>query len=415
MKDKLDHVYEKFGDKMCLCPFFGAFYQTFEIVNESTIPVKNTVRPCSLIVSNPGSWDVTEDSILESRNNNYWKKIRKKFIEGKFLEIEDCRVCTLTENVGGNSPRHGSNHTFNEFLDIDFASEIQKCIDNDYEISGPVVMDYYPSNYCNYACIMCAPGASSKRLTFEIKVNNSLGTIIANGVNSDFYDLLNDVKILNLTGGETLLQKQVIELLDYIINNNIAKDMVITLLTNASSYPKSLLDKFNQFKKVIFVVSVDGTDKVIEYQRRGAKWETVSKNCLKIVNNPNFSTTINYVVTAVNIFSAMDFIDWLHKNNIAWFTISPVFRNEYLGITAIPDDLRKIVIDRLNTGLKKYETLNNKKLTNAIKTLLNMFDRASYDSAHLEKFKNHIIKEDQASNLKLIDVVPEWKQYFNSN
>jgi len=412
MTDSLQDVFNTFGDKMCLCPFFGGFYQTNEVVDESIVKHPNTIRPCSLIVSPPGSWDIKTDSIKDTRNNEKWREIRRLFIEGKFLDIPDCRVCTLTEEVGGSSPRLGASQYFAENLDIDFTSAIRACIDNDFCVDDLVVMDYYPSNYCNYACIMCAGGASSKRYTFEVKNGNGGRKIVVNEPDSDFYDALKTVRILNFTGGETLLQKQVHKLIDYLIDSNLASNIIISLLTNASSYPDTLIEKFKKFKRVIYTVSVDGVGPVIEYQRRGAHWDVVERNCLKIMHNPDLSGTINYVVTAVNILSAMDFIDWLYNNNLHWFTISPVFRAEYLGITAMPDNLRIVAQQRLQQGLKKYQSMDCLPLVNAIKTLLSMFDNAKFNPNDLEKFINHIKKEDAASDLKLLNVVPEWAPWL---
>jgi len=410
----LDAVYETFGKEMCLCPFFGAFYQTNEVVSKDTETTPNSVRPCSLIASEWGAWNIDNDSIQKSRNSDKWKDIRKQFLDGNFQNIPDCRVCTMTESFGGSSPRTGANYYFAEHSDVDFVSEINRCIANDHEMQDLVVMDYYPSNYCNYACIMCAGGASSKRYTFEIKNGNAGRKIVTNEPNSDFLEALETVQILNFTGGETILQSQVLSLIDYLVESGLSTNMTISLLTNASSYPEQLEEKFKKFKKVIYTVSVDGTGSIIEYQRRNARWETVSENALRIMNNPDLSGTINYVVTAVTIMKSMDFIDWLYEHNLAWFTISPVFRVEHLGLTALPQDLRNIAQQRLRIGLEKYKSLSD-PLHNAIQTLIDMINRAEFNHNDLNKFIEHINLEDQASELKLIDIIPEWAPYFQSN
>jgi FlaA1/EpsC-like NDP-sugar epimerase len=134
---------------------------------------------------------------------------------------------------------------------------------------------------------------------------------------------------------------------------DLAKDMIITILTNASDFPDSLVEKFKKFKKVLYTVSIDGIGAVIEYQRRGARWATIVENVAKIQASP-VHQVVNHVVTAVNILGAMDFVDWCYANNLKYTSISHVFQ-EHLGIAAVPPELKTIALERLTTGRKRYE------------------------------------------------------------
>ena len=126
-----------------------------------------------------------------------------------------------------------------------------------------------------------------------------------NDPDPDFFDLLKDVKILGFTGGETVLQPEVLKLIDYLIERDWAKNMIITMLTNASAFPDELIAKFERFKKVLYTVSVDGLGDVIEYQRRGAKWADVAANAIKINECPVTHNIVNHVVTAINVLLSL--------------------------------------------------------------------------------------------------------------
>ena len=114
----------------------------------------------------------------------------------------------------------------------------------------------------------------------------------------------------------------------------------------------------------------------------------------------------------------VDFADWIYANNIdKGITISPVFRVEYLGVSALPPDLRTLALDRLNAGLDRYQQLEGTvanrcvEIISAAKAIL---DSTPYNQADMFKFVEHIRREDLVSNRPLSDVVPEWQPYFEN-
>jgi MoaA/NifB/PqqE/SkfB family radical SAM enzyme len=303
-----------------------------------------------------------------------------------------------------------------EHLDVDIMSEIRRIIDAGLTADRVYALDYMPSNYCNYACIMCYSGASSQRYTFDIKQGIKSKYEI-NAVDADFFDVIKDVKILGFTGGETILQPEVNRLIDHVIEQGLASDIIITILTNASDFPDSLVEKFKQFKKVLYTVSIDGVGDVIEYQRRGAKWATIEANVQKIHASP-VHEIVNHVVTAINILTAMDFVDWCHANDLKFASVSHVFQ-EHLGIAAMPVELKQLALARLREGRKRYEHYSTPAYTNyeygyvqTIDRLISTVEHVEFKPAALDHFIKHIKVEDTASKKPLREVVPEWAPWF---
>lgn len=421
----LEHIYRQLGKNICLYPFFGAFYQTNNVIPIQQANSPNSVRPCSIVMSNDmEKWNITNESIHESRNNSAWKKMRQDFIDGKFHSIPDCQSCISNELSGATSPRQQNNHFLSTFLNFDIVSEVNKIIENNNTVDDIYTMDYYPSNYCNYSCIMCAGGASSQRQTFEVKILKRQEKISLNSADPDFYQALSKVQVINFTGGETALQKQVFQVMDYLIENDMAKNILITLLTNASSSPDLLHERFRHFKEVIYNVSIDGVGAVIEYQRRGCSWPTVEINSLRLLKHEYINTVINFVLTAVNAFDIMNFVDWCYKNNIGpvsedqqgrtYINVSPVFRVDHLGISALPEELRNKALSMLLEGKEKFNknTVFDNYYHDLVSKFINVIENNPHIPEYLPKFKEHIMQEDQVSKLKLIDVVPEWAPYF---
>ena len=409
----VNNLYATYGEKMCLAPFVNSFYSTCGVVDPEQT-VANFVRPCSVIQAGP-EWDVQHQNITNTRNTTVWQDLRQSFLNGVMPTV--CTTCINAERVGASSPRQLNNSYLFEHLDIDILAEVQHIIDAGLTADSIYALDYMPSNYCNYACVMCYSGASSQRYTFDIQQGRAIKYEI-NSVDRDFFNVIKDVKILGFTGGETILQPEVNRLIDYVIEQGLAKDMIITILTNASDFPDSLVEKFRQFKKVLYTVSIDGVGDVIEYQRRGARWATIVKNVAKIQASP-VHEIVNHVVTAINILSAMDFVDWCHANNLKYVSISHVFQ-EHLGIAAMPPKLKAVALDRFKEGRKRYEHYLTPEYSNHQKTyyvetidkLISTINSVEFKPEALKRFIKHIKIEDTASKRPLVEVVPEWAPWF---
>jgi MoaA/NifB/PqqE/SkfB family radical SAM enzyme len=426
--NSIENIYQELGENICLYPFFGAFYQTNNVVPTAVESMPNSVRPCSIVMADDRhKWDIVDASVHNSRNTPAWKQMRQDFVDNKFHEIYDCRSCSYNEQSGTTSPRQQNNKFLAQFLQTDIVSEVKRMMANNNTIEDIVTLDYYPSNYCNYSCIMCAGGASSQRQTFEVKVLKYDQKIVLNAADPDFFAALEKVQLINFTGGETALQKQVHDIMDYLIEKDLAKNILITLLTNASSSANDLDEKFRKFKQVIYNVSIDGIGQVIEYQRRGAKWSRVEPNALELMNHAYISTVINYVLTGVNVLSAMDFVNWAYDAGFgphnpedqqgSFINVSPVFRVDHLGVAALPPELRELALDRLKQGRQRFESsteIFDTYYTQLVDRFISVIETTLHNPTYLPKFIKHIQLEDSVSKTKLTEVVPEWTPYFQS-
>jgi hypothetical protein len=271
---------------------------------------------------------------------------------------------------------------------------------------------------------MCAGGASSQRQVYEVRVLKQPSKIVLNKADPDFYSALDSVQVINFTGGETALQKQVHEIMDYLIEKDLAKNILITLLTNASSSANELDSKFRHFRQVIYNVSIDGVGDVIEYQRRGCVWSQVAANSLELLFHEYISTVVNYVLTAVNVLSAMDFINWAYQHGIgpklpehafrSYINVSPVFRVDHLGVAAMPPELRQLALTRLMQGRNQFsaDTMFDQYYRGLVDRFINVINSTPYNSEYLPMFIDYIRKEDSVSQKTLVEVVPEWASYF---
>lgn len=419
MQNRIEDVYAKFGKDFCICPFLGGFYQSHRVVPKDQSVSVSTITPCSLTYwQHDTEFNVIDNSIEKSINSETWKKMRRAFVAGKYHEIPQCKICQDTERVGGQAARFGANQHFaTNCHSVDLVAEIQQVIDNDYTASKLLSLDWFPSNYCNFSCVMCAGGASSSRLTFEIALNNVKQHMVQNELAHDFAKFIDGVEVINFTGGETVMQRQVVDMITQLAQQPSAKDKTIFLLTNASSYPEHLEASFKKFYRVIYMCSIDGVGPVIEYQRRNAVWSEVEANSLRLIHHDTIACVINYVLTSINVLSFMQFVDWIYDNNISrGITISPVFRNEYLGVSALPDTLRSQVNQDLEQGLVRYQSIDGpvaRRCVELIETVQSVLRTTAFSPDDLKQFVRHIKKEDQVSVQPFVKVVPQWAPYFD--
>ena len=143
----LEHLYAELGEHICLYPFFGAFYQTNNVIPINQDAKPNSVRPCSIVMAEDWTkWDIQPgDTITSTRNNAHWQDMRQRFLNGEFHDIFDCRSCSYNERSGTTSPRMMNNKFYTEFLSIDIVNEVQQIVANNNQVKDIITLDYYPS------------------------------------------------------------------------------------------------------------------------------------------------------------------------------------------------------------------------------------------------------------------------------
>jgi organic radical activating enzyme len=174
----------------------------------------------------------------------------------------------------------------------------------------PVELDIRFGNLCNYKCIMCNPEFSNSWYDDWVDVHNTT-TFSPSEFKS--YTLIKDehgryktdmprfweterwwqqikeiaphLRFIYFTGGEPLLVPAMDELLDYLIAEGYAKNIIIDFATNGSVYNKKIVERFKQFKAIQFMISVDDTELRHTLVRFPGNFDTLMKNIEAFYNN----------------------------------------------------------------------------------------------------------------------------------
>ncbi len=244
-----------------------------------------------------------------------------------------------------------------------------------YKKESPNKLELRLSNECNLACRFCTPINSSIYEKEMIKLSNS-DTDIPEIVNKNYVriakivnerkkngekflrdtvdnlqDLLDQVTIIEIHGGEPTLETKLWEVLDkldlsekeFICYSNVIK---------LSDYHINIL---NRFKSGRFIASVDVADESISYVRYPADWKTVSTNLQMLKKFKNdIEIQVGITMQIYNMFRMDKTIKWVFDNFKDCKNYNPRF-----GVVQRPA--------YLSPNLVSYE--DRKKLVNSIKDL----------------------------------------------
>ena len=183
----------------------------------------------------------------------------------------------------------------------------------------------------------CSPTLSS-RWAVELKDERRMtGTAMQASVDY-VYKNLGNLKMLYLCGGEPMMMKENIKLLQIIKESNPQLDIRVN--TNLSNLDNEVFRLLETLPNVHWILSAEATYERFEYIRYPLNWETFVKN-VKVVLGLDHKISLNMSWNILNAFGIFDFIDQmlelgLHQNSIV---INAVTIPEYYNISNLPSDM----------------------------------------------------------------------------
>lgn len=261
----------------CMAPFRGAY-----IIN-------NKVRPCCWYDRNAVSNRI--ETLADMKNVFYsteFDNIRSN------KEMPDaCRKCKFHEEAGGKSHRD----MWSERYEDDSTPRLED-------------LDIYMGNLCNLACVSCSSQNSTKWIAEEIKVFGQAQNPKQDDVLTDItYDLAKDLKRIKVAGGEAMLMPSFRHFLEQLIEFDVAKNITLVNITNCTIALDGWNDLFKEFKKVEFILSLDGIGEVSDYTRYHSKWDNLVKNILQYKEN-GIECKVNCTVSMLNVYHLPDLLEW---------------------------------------------------------------------------------------------------------
>lgn len=341
-------------------------------------------------------------------------EMREQMRNGEWPDI--CKICKDAENNNLISYRKIQQRKFPLAEPIDYSQEDNLTLK---------YLDIKYTNKCNLACRMCKPTDSSL-LAEEFLYSKEWPKFM--GIQSksvEHYELIdwdkqardkveytkqlvkNGLIYYKVTGGEPMACKYFMECIDWIIENDYAKNMVLFFTTNGIKFNKTLMNKLIKFKQVNFTVSIDATEKIYDYIRHHGSWDKIQRSMdlvqyYKEKYPVRFGTiTVSCILQFYNLFNIAELADWTSQYEVSFNVDSSIkpddselnveFLPPYLLHLAKEQNLPGLLMDEYKT--ERFVNVLNSKKYNKEKNLELLRTVLLYDKKRNQSYRDFLYPE----------------------
>lgn len=301
--------------------------------------VKNCIRSAETIgdIKDNNIEDILNGPVNNSRQSTMLNKIHPT----------NCQPCQELE-VGKNSFDIISDRIFyiRELKDIPLETYRQ----GNFDLK---TIDVRWSNLCNFSCVYCTPLFSSRWADELGKVMVTPTVEQQEKFKQYIFKHASNLRHVYMAGGEPLLMKENLELLDQLYQYNPTVNLRIN--TNLSKTNTRVFESVCRFKNVHWTVSVETIEQEFEYIRYGSSWQDFLDN-LKTIQNCRHKISFNMLHFLLNYLSVFDCVDYLkgvgfHNNS---FIIGPLLEPLYLNIRHLPDSVLNLTKKTLEQRINEH-------------------------------------------------------------
>ncbi len=192
------------------------------------------------------------------------------------------------------------------------------------------------TNLCNFACVYCSSEYSSRWSDELNEIRSSPTDQQREQFKQYIFDHADQLRHVYLAGGEPLLMKENLELLELLAQVN--PDVNLRINTNLSRTHTNIFDKVCEFRNVHWIVSVETVEAEYEYIRYGGTWKDFEHN-LDTISRLDHKISFNMLHFLLNYNSVFDCIRYLqnkgfHNNS---FIVGALTGPRYFDLRNLPD------------------------------------------------------------------------------
>jgi len=219
----------------------------------------------------------------------------------------------------------------------------------------------FTGNKCNLRCYMCSPDFSSSFALEWRKLGWHSGPIHLNPYKEmddgeedhwwkGFKEALPYIKVITFTGGEPFIIDEYWDMLDEIVERDLAKDMILNISTNLTMLDyrgRSVRDYFPKFKRIHLQVSLDGHGEQYEWIRYPANYDSVIENLKQVIGMEKVQLKVSITVSALSIEALPRLHDHMKEFDVGFWYDNVLYYPVHLQVSSLP----MVVKERLRPHL----------------------------------------------------------------
>ena len=336
-----------FSDSFCIYPWIN--------LRISTI---GEISPCCMFSE---QIDNLNQTTIKDVYQQGMRKLRQSFLSGEYPS--QCSSCWKEEAVGKSSMRQRAKHKFKEiYYRLDYQKE---------DINNLQLFDLNLGNACNLGCKICNSTSSSTIAEQELTAGNistvefqSLKKSVKWADSKEFWDQLlevvQNIKYLDLYGGEPLMSKMHFKFLQRLIELDVAKNIKIDYNSNGTIYSERFFDLWQHFKEIKISFSIDDIGDRFEQQRTGAKWDQVCENIKKYNSkrSEKFITEVYPTINIQNVYWLPELLEWISTQDFDHTAFNVLHNPESYNILSLKPQAKLAVIEKLK-NYSQHEICNS--------------------------------------------------------
>lgn len=358
----------------------------------------------------------SQETMLDVFNSERMNILRDKMLRGE--RSSDCAICYKMEDQGLYSPRQRANEWWTSREPIALVDQITE-FKNNRKLT-PVSLDIRFSSKCALKCRTCNPHNSStiaaevnsfreNKLTIPISIDQEYfleHTTRPEPWTAQEVPVSSDLKVLNIVGGEPLIEEENNNLLELIAS--LGADPEIRINTSFARKNNKLREIIKNFNHVLFIVSLDGIGNLNDYIRHGSSFQEVVENIeLNRENLCAFNTTVS-VYNVLYLDEIIEYISEHYPNT--YHLINLTSNHSPTELHNTPPEFRPEIIAKL-------EQIKNKKLNTIIESteidnVINVLKQDNFNSENFQKFIDFTRLLDEQRGEQLGNIIPDYNKYF---
>lgn len=401
-----------------------------------------SVLPCCIYM--PGGSNDTRQSYFKSvklkdssltaiRDSEHWRSMRRALIRGD--SPTECAKCWEKEADDRWSYRTYVNRDFEGMLD-----DVE--INEDGSLSDELVSfwDVRDTNLCNMKCMMCSTTFSSLLQQEALKhyveggdypfqpgkdPDGNTPVVIENMPADKIRELIIPqlgpaTKLIYFAGGEPLISRMHYDMIDYLVENDYAKDVELFYNTNMlklDHFGRDILGLWKQFKRVKIGASIDAIGKRAEFARGGTVWDKVNHNIVKILKErgSNISLGISSTQSFYTIGGFHELLQWIVDKGITdHVSINHVEFNNNYSIHLYPEELLQETIEKIEKVIAQMPEKQTKQWPFLKRYMLNPDLDEMQIKKHRRLARRSISALEAARGISIKEACPELIPYYDT-